>query len=89
VVFKGNLRGPGIVYTWSVRWMQAQRDLAQTREERIAACTEHQKRMKDLRESVRTLVKGGEFAPLPPSEEAAAEWYLAEAELWLLKERGK
>jgi hypothetical protein len=84
---------PDQVHTWSARWLNAQRDLSETKDERIAALVAHQQRMKDLQANIKMLVEanpglnGGNL--LPFSELSAAQWYLAEAELWLLKERGK
>ncbi len=80
---------PDLAYTWSVRWLQAQRDLSTTPEQRTAAFAEHQQRMKQLRETIRLLVGNGTGGILRASEVPAAEWYLTEAELWLLKERAK
>jgi hypothetical protein len=84
---------PDLVYTWSVRWLDAQRELSATKDERIAAFETHQKRMKDLRATVK-MVAGTDTGRnddgiLQAWQNSAAEWYLAEAELWLLKERGK
>lgn len=90
VLANGNHARIDLVHTWSVRWLHAQRNLSKTKEERIAAFVDHQKRMKELRDNVaKILVAGGKFAPYPASEGPATEWYLAEAELWLLRERGK
>ena len=90
VLVKGNQHArPDLVYTWSVRWLQAQRDLSQTKDQRTAAFVDHDNRMKQLREAVKTLVGDGNSGLLQASEAPAADWYLAEAELWLLKERGK
>jgi hypothetical protein len=90
VLVKGNQHArPDLVYTWSVRWLQAQRDLSVTKDQRTAAFVDHDNRMKQLREAVKTLVGDGNSGLLQASETPAAEWYLAEAELWLLKERGK
>jgi glucose/arabinose dehydrogenase len=80
---------PDLAYIWSVRWMQAQRDLSATKEERIAALMDHQKRMKDLLTNVKIVVGDGRGGILRASEVPAAEWYLAEADLWLLKEQQK
>jgi hypothetical protein len=80
---------PDLVYLWSVRWMQAQDDLSDTKEQRIASFVDHQKRMKELLANVKTIVGDGKGGILRASEVPAAEWYLAEAELWLLKERAK
>ena len=80
-------------YTWSVRWLHAQRDLSESKDERIAAFVDHHKRMKEMKAMVATLVGDGKGGLMTPAESAiagpAAEWYLAQAELWLLQERGK
>ena len=76
-------------HLWSARWMQSQDDLSETKEQRIAAFVDHQKRMKELLANVKTIVGDGKGGILRAYEVPAAEWYLAEAELWLLKERAK
>jgi len=84
---------PVQVYTWSVRWMEAQRSLSATKDGRIAALTAHQQRMKDLQATVKVLVAANRpFATrgmVRDSEVSACEWYLAEVELLLLREREK
>jgi hypothetical protein len=90
VLVKGDQHArPDLAYIWSVRWMHAQRDLSRTKDERTAAFADHYKRMQQLRAAVKTLVGDGSGGLLEASAAPAAEWYLAEAELWLLKERGK
>jgi hypothetical protein len=92
VMVKANGRNtgrPDLVYIWSVRWLEAQRDLSATKDERIAAFADHHKRMKELHANVQFMVAGGNYGLLPESAVPESEWYLAEAELWLLKERGK
>jgi len=90
VLVKGNQHArPDLVYAWSVRWLHAQRNLSETKEERIASFVDHHKRMKELEANVKLLVGGGNSGLLQDHEVSAAEWYLAEAELWLLQERGK
>jgi hypothetical protein len=84
-----NTGRPDLVYTWSVRWLHAQRDLSETKEQKMTAFVDHHKRMKELREQVKLLVGNGNSGLLPDSAVPESEWYLAEAELWLLKERGK
>lgn len=79
---------PDLAYTWSVRWLQAQRDLSTTRDQRVAAFMAHQTRMAKLQKAVTLLVGDGNSGLLDASEAPAADWYLAQAELWLLKEQG-
>jgi hypothetical protein len=88
VLVNSNHPNPEEVYVWSVRWLNAQRDLGEKQEDKIAAYADHQKRMKELQQNVDTLI-GDTGVLLPFSAAAAAEWYLAEADLWLLQQRGK
>jgi RNA polymerase sigma factor (sigma-70 family) len=79
----GNGNTPEDIYTWSVRWLHAQLDLSDKRDERIAALEEHTKRMKDLQKLVESIAP----ARLTQKEIVAARWYLAEAEIGLAKEK--
>ena len=72
---------PEEVYVWSVRWLQAQRDLSAKPEDRIAALEAHLKRMMELKKQVEMLSR--DLMPLPRVDEA--EWYRLEAQLWLAK----
>jgi RND family efflux transporter MFP subunit len=74
------------VYTWSVRWLNAQRDVSNKKDERLAALEAHLQRMKDLEKRVEALHKGGRTSPLDP---LAAEAYRVEAELWLAQEKAR
>jgi hypothetical protein len=93
VLVNSNHPNPEEAYNWSVRWLNAQRDLSETKDERTAAFADHAKRMKELKAIVTILVGDGKGGFMTPADaaiaEPAAEWYLAEAEVWLLKERGK
>ena len=93
VLVNSNHPSPEEAYTWSVRRLNAQRDLSANKDERIAAFADHQKRMKELKEKAIRLVGEGKGGFMTPADSAvaapAADWYLAEAELWLLQERGK
>jgi hypothetical protein len=68
-------------YRWSVRWMQAERDLAQTPAAHITAAEAHVKRMKFWKER-RAMEREAGYTP--PAQAAAAEFFLVEAEDWLL-----
>jgi hypothetical protein len=72
---------PEEVYTWSVRWLQAQRDLSAKPEDQIAALEAHLKRMTELKKQIEMLSR--DLMPLPRVDEA--EWYRLEAQLWLAK----
>jgi outer membrane biosynthesis protein TonB len=76
---------PEEVYTWSVRWLQAQRDLSPKQEDQIAALAAHLKRMTELKEVVKNLTRD----LFPRIKEDEAEWYRLEAQIWLAKEKAK
>jgi outer membrane protein assembly factor BamB len=69
-------------YPWSRRLLEAERALASTKSEDISAVLDHWKRMQHYYGMISALhetgTKGGEDTAF-----AAAEYYLAEAELWL------
>jgi hypothetical protein len=68
-------------YRWSVRWMQAERDLGRTRAARLAALEEHTKRMQFWKER-RALER--EEGYVTAAEASAAEFFFVEAQEWLL-----
>ena len=72
---------PEDVYIWSVRWLQAQRELSAKPEDQIAALEAHLKRMVELKKQIEMLSR--DLMPLPRVDEA--EWYRLEAQLWLAK----
>jgi HlyD family secretion protein len=71
---------PEDVYTWSVRWLNAERGWIIDAKYRMAALKSHAKRMKDLQLRVTEMYKGG---LVPLLDVTAAEFYRAEAEVWL------
>jgi len=76
---------PEDVYTWSIRWLKAQRDLSTKHEDHVAALEAHLKRMSELQNRVKQVSKD----LLPPRAESEAEWYRLEAQLWLAKEKAR
>jgi RNA polymerase sigma factor (sigma-70 family) len=74
------------VYTWSVRWMAAEREAKSDKEGEAAALANHLKRMKDLEQVVKKLRGGGLVTSLDP---LAVEYYIKEAEVWLARAKGK
>jgi hypothetical protein len=73
------------VYRWSRRWMEAERDLATTKAERVAALQGHLERMKKLEEEVQGYARG----TIPFQQLAATKFFRAEAETWLAEAQGK
>ena len=76
---------PELVYTWSVRWLDAQRDQPLRGKALVAAAQAHLDRMTALESKVGELVKAG---ALPALDAAAATYYRVEAALWLAR-KGK
>lgn len=72
---------PEEIYIWSVRWLQAERDLSPKREDQIAALEAHLKRMTELKKGIESLSRD----LMPPIRVDEAEWYRLEAQLWLTK----
>ncbi|HUY90131.1 MAG TPA: hypothetical protein VMV10_15445 [Pirellulales bacterium] len=70
------------VYAWSLRWAGAERKLAKTKRDEIAALMAHWRRMANLHAKIEALwragARGGEN-----EKYYAAKYYLAEAELML------
>lgn len=64
------------VYRWSRRWMEAERDLASTKAERMAALQGHIDRMKKLEVEVSTI----NGSTIPFQHITATNFYRAEAE---------
>ncbi len=76
---------PEEVYSWSVRWLHAERDLNPKGADHVAALEGHLKRMTQLEKKVKNLVP----SLLPEPAEFEAEWYRLEAELWLAQAKAK
>jgi hypothetical protein len=74
------------VYLWSRRWMEAERDLSEKKADRAAAAEAHLDRMKDLRKLDVARYKAGQGTK---AEALGADFYVAEAELWLARVKGK
>jgi hypothetical protein len=72
---------PDEVYAWSIRWLQAQRELSPKHEDQVAALEAHLQRVTKLQEKVKLLVRD----LMPPSKADEAEWYRLEAQLWLAR----
>jgi hypothetical protein len=76
----------GYFHDWSVRWMQAERDLSQTKAEQIAALEGHLKRMQFWKELLDARVKDGQASKYAAS---AGEFFRLEAEDWLAAARAE
>ncbi len=79
-------KGDGeIVYRWSRRWLESERDLTKSKAEWEAALQGHIERMKKLELEVQRYARG----TIPFQQLAATQFYRAEAEVWLLEEKAK
>jgi hypothetical protein len=73
-----------LLYRWSCRWLDAEREMSGRQEDRIAAYQAHLRRMRELERVARDRFRN-RFVPV--DEDTAAQFYRAEAEIWL--ERAK
>jgi hypothetical protein len=73
------------VYRWSRRWMEAEREMAKSKAERLTALQGHFERMKKLEQEVQMYARG----TIPFQQLAATQFYRAEAALWLLAEKAE
>jgi hypothetical protein len=74
------------IYSWSRRWMEAQRDLSPDRKKRVAAAEGHLARMQKLEKLLNDFVKlGGEESYR--YEAFMANYFRLEAEKWLAQAR--
>jgi hypothetical protein len=84
VIWKNNKEGlvpfAELAYRWSKRWLEAEVELSDKKEDQVAFYQAHKDRMRDLaritRERYRNRVNTIE-------EATATEFYIAEAEVWL------
>jgi hypothetical protein len=83
----GTLRAEDL-FPWSRRVLDAERAVAENKADELRSLADHWKRMRQLRRKVEALfiagAKGGEAETY-----AAARYYAAEAELWLLAAGGE
>ena len=69
------------LYQWSLRWMTAEQDASDKKEDRIAAAEAHLERMKKVEDRVKTMHRVG---ILFMKDEQAAKFYRLEAERQVL-----
>ena len=73
-------------YVWSMRWMEAQRDVDAARGDGVSALEAHARRMRELADRVAKLNKDGVTSGF---DLASTQYYVAEAEELLARERAK
>jgi hypothetical protein len=74
------------VYRWSLRWLEAEREVSARPADEVAALEAHLERMRDLERRVQRLRGGGNATV---GEAAAVAFYRLEAEKWLLQAKKK
>jgi len=72
------------LYRWSVRWLDADRQLSDQAADQLAAYKTHFERMRELERLVISVNRAGQATV---DEVSSAEFYRAEAELWYLQAR--
>jgi hypothetical protein len=79
---------PGeLVYRWSVRWLEAERQLSDRQADQVAAFQAHADRMLELSRLVEKRRQASRQITI--DEITGAEFYRAEADLWLLQAKEK
>ena len=76
---------PEEVYRWSIRRLQAERDLSPQVADRRAALESHLKRMIELDKMIGRLNK----ELVPDTEKNESEWYVLEARRWIEESKAK
>jgi hypothetical protein len=71
-----------LLYRWSCRWLDAERELSDARNAQVAAYQAHLARMKDLERITKDRWRE---RYIPIEEMSAAQFYRAEAEIWLAR----
>jgi hypothetical protein len=72
------------LYLWSVRWLESEKQLSDQKADQVAAYKAHWERMRELERLLDKLQRNGVTTV---DEVSAAEYYRAEAEVWLLQAR--
>jgi hypothetical protein len=70
------------LYRWSLRWLEAERQMSKQQPDQTAALLAHRNRMAELERLIRNVRRVGQATV---DELSAAEYYKAEAEYWLLQ----
>jgi len=74
------------LYRWSLRWLEAERQLSKQQPDQVAAYKGHRDRMAELERLIRKVRRVGQGTV---DELSAAEFYKSEAEIWLLQAEGE
>ena len=80
--YRERIAAQDALYRWSVRWLDAERELSDQEADQVAAYQGHFERMRDLERLIRRL---RESAQTTIDEASAAAFYRTEAEMWVLQ----
>jgi hypothetical protein len=72
------------IYVWSRRWMEAQSDLSERKEDRLAAAEAHFERMKRLETQANRNVESGKAKQ---ESRFGVEFYRVEAQAWVMEKK--
>jgi hypothetical protein len=75
-----------LLYRWSVRWLEAERQLSDKQTDQVAAFQAHLERMAELERLIRRVHRAGQATV---DEVSGADFYRTEAELWLFQAKEK
>jgi hypothetical protein len=74
------------LYRWSLRWLEAEKQLAEKPADRLAAFKGHYDRMRELDRLIGKLQRAGQTTV---DQVSSVEYYRVEAELWLVQAKGE
>jgi hypothetical protein len=80
--YRDNRTAEEVVYRWSLRWLEAERQLSEKEVDQIAACNAHLERMRELD---RLVTKQKTARSITIDVTSSVEYYRVEAEFWMLQ----
>jgi hypothetical protein len=83
---EGRSRDVDRIYRWSLRWLEAEREMRSAKADQVAAARAHDKRMRQLEDLIKTRFRVGAAASVELPEVA---YYRAEADILLARAQGK
>jgi hypothetical protein len=82
--YRDGMAAGEMVYRWSLRWLEAERQLSERPVDQVTAFKDHLERMYDLEQLVRRVMARAP-GQATIDQVSAAEYYRVEAEMWLLQ----
>jgi hypothetical protein len=84
--YRDGFAGEEQVYRWSKRWLEAERQADPRPDRQLAALRDHWERMRQMEKTVKSLQQA---RAITTDRVTAAEYYRAEAEMWLLEAKDR